>query len=88
MLRICLFLSLLVFLSSAQIERRVSIYMTSLSGDRLARKADVEWQNNFHNPNTIVYNPAKRYQKIFGFGGALTEAAAVNVFFPFFFLKI
>eukprot|EP01091_Cochliopodium_minus_P009727 TRINITY_DN2458_c0_g1_i1.p1 TRINITY_DN2458_c0_g1~~TRINITY_DN2458_c0_g1_i1.p1 ORF type:complete len:621 (+),score=175.45 TRINITY_DN2458_c0_g1_i1:33-1895(+) len=60
-------------------QKPIVVYQTSIQGDRLSRKANINWgNNNYNSDNTLIFNSNSKYQKIFGFGGAFTEAAAVN----------
>ncbi|KAJ3446780.1 glucosylceramidase [Anaeramoeba flamelloides] len=48
------------------------------TSDRLTRKADLSFTNKATSSIKFTIDPSSTYQKIFGFGAALTEAAAVN----------
>jgi glucosylceramidase len=49
------------------------------TGDRLTRKPDLSFGNDFPAPLTVTFNPQVTYQQILGFGGALTEAATFTL---------
>ena len=56
-------------------QKSITVYQTSITGDRLTKKANINWSQNFGASNTILFDTKSKYQKIFGFGGAFTEAA-------------
>jgi glucosylceramidase len=65
------------------IGNKVSIYTTSKDGKRLdfATKEFVEFEEGNNNSQVeIKIDTSKKYQKIIGFGGAFTDAAAINVY--------
>ena len=64
---------------------RLHLFQTARdTGDRLAQKADVQLSLDASTPSTggnvAVLHPETSYQRIQGFGGAFTEAAAINFF--------
>ncbi|KAJ3433808.1 glucosylceramidase [Anaeramoeba flamelloides] len=48
------------------------------TGDRLTQKDEINFSNKAENNLKIQIDPTKTYQNITGFGGAFTEACAVN----------
>ncbi|WLT32365.1 glycoside hydrolase family 30 protein [Geothrix sp. PMB-07] len=72
---------LCLLLAAGVCRAQVAVYRTAKgSPDRLARKADLAF-TRLDQPNdealaTVVVDPAKRFQTVVGFGGALTDAAA------------
>lgn len=59
--------------------QQANVYVTSKGGDRLARKAPVEFTSP--KPGGIVFHvdPATRHQKIDGFGASLLEAGLICI---------
>ena len=76
---VLLLFALLLFMSG-EAQKPIQVIMTSYKGgDRMTRKTDVQWQGNFTSENYISFQSTKKYQTIFGFGGAFTEASAYVV---------
>jgi glucosylceramidase len=59
---------------------KYTIYTTSQDGDRLTKVGGQEFQSSDNGGwQKIVVDTAKSYQTVLGFGGALTDAAAITV---------
>jgi glucosylceramidase len=53
------------------------VYVTAQkTGERLAKRPDVAFENRDNISPTITFDPSAKFQEIVGFGGAFTEAAA------------
>ncbi|GAB9476488.1 hypothetical protein Gpo141_00013553 [Globisporangium polare] len=58
----------------------VGLYQTSLAGDRLTYSTLAATEDDVDASADFVIDTATQYQKIIGFGGAFTDATAVNVY--------
>lgn len=57
----------------------VAVVQTAFgTSDRLTPKSPLSWSADFPASNSMTVNASEKFQQIFGFGGAFTEAAAVN----------
>jgi len=52
---------------------------TQTTSDRLTPQATINWATDATGDQTVTVDPSQIYQSIFGFGGALTEAATSTI---------
>ena len=78
-LKICIFTILaVVFLPISFWGQTAEVYVSSKSGDRLARKPSVTFQRTAETHGaTFEVNDAVKYQKMDGFGASLLEAGLI-----------
>lgn len=58
---------------------QVALYQTDRNGKRLVRSNLVFEAQQTQPDLTVKLDPTRKYQKVKGFGGALTDAAAINI---------